>query len=555
MVLTVAGMFVRVKKIGKYEYLYLVENVREGGRHVQRTVKSLGRRREVEASGLLDGLIASAVRHSRRSVVLSAFYRGELDEVARTSIGPELIFGRLWQETGCRDVLGRLAGERGFGFDLERAVYASVLHRLMVSGSDRHCQLWRDRCRVSGAEAITLRQLYKAMAWLGEELPGEPGRFVKDRVEEELFAVRRPLFGEVSVAFYDTTSLYFEGRGGAALGRRGHSKDHRPQLNQVVLGVVLDEADRPVCSFLWPGNTADVTTLMPVVERLRERFAITGACVVADRGMVSKATIAAFEARGIAYILGMRERGDREVREHVLNDDGAEVPLTILRRKDPATQLAVKEVKRQGRRYIVCRNEEQAAHDAQAREAILEGLHKRLAQGDKALLANTGYRRYLKAPEGEGFAIDPDKVAEDAKYDGLFVLRTNTRLSALQVALRYRNLLAVEDLFRSAKTLLDTRPVYHQSDAAIRGHIFCSFLALVLRKELHDRLRAQGKAAPPWAQIVHDLQDLSEVTVVQDGRRARLRTAPGPSIDDLCRAVGVTLPPTFQELPPQTAAR
>jgi len=171
------------------------------------------------------------------------------------------------------------------------------------------------------------------MAWLGEALPGEEERVVKDRVEEDLFAVRRDLFGAVSVAFYDTTSLYFEGRGGARLGRRGHPKDHRrpeglrsesrrergqeaaegPQLNQVVLGVVLDDSDRPICSFLWPGNTADVTTLMPVVERLRARFAITGAitgaiteaCVVADRGMVSRATIAAFEARGIAWILGL----------------------------------------------------------------------------------------------------------------------------------------------------------------------------------------------------------------------------------------------------------
>jgi hypothetical protein len=95
-------MFVRVKKIGGYEYLYLVENVREGGRHVQRVIKSLGRRDEVETSGLLDGLIASATRHSRRTVVLSSFYRGELAEIRRRSIGPDLVFGHLWRETGCQ---------------------------------------------------------------------------------------------------------------------------------------------------------------------------------------------------------------------------------------------------------------------------------------------------------------------------------------------------------------------------------------------------------------------------------------------------------------------
>ena len=136
-------MFIRVKKIGPYEYLYLVENAREGGRHVQRVIKALGRRDEVENSDLLDGLIASAARHSRRSIVLSSFYRGELPELRRLSIGPDLVFGRLWQETGCRDVLRGLLHERQFGFDVERAIYLTVLHRLMVSGSDRHAHDWQ----------------------------------------------------------------------------------------------------------------------------------------------------------------------------------------------------------------------------------------------------------------------------------------------------------------------------------------------------------------------------------------------------------------------------
>ena len=132
--------------------------------------------------------------------------------------------------------------------------------------------------------------------------------------------------------------------------------------------------------------------------------------------------------------------------------------------------------------------------------------------------------------------------------------RTNTKLTALQVVLRYRNLLAVEEGFLAAKTLLATRPIFHRTDAAIRGHIFCTFLALVLRKELMDRLAARRLALPEWQQIVDDLADLSEIEVEQDGRRALLRTAPGPTIDPLCRATGISLPPVFQELPPAEAA-
>ncbi|MFL5281847.1 MAG: hypothetical protein ACJ8AW_12855 [Rhodopila sp.] len=267
--------------------------------------------------------------------------------------------------------------------------------------------------------------------------------------------------------------------------------------------------------------------------------------------MISAATIAALEARKIDYILGARERSSRDVRESVLHDDGAAVPLTIPRQKGE-TDLAVTEVKREGRRYIVCRNEEEARKDAEIRAKLLAGLQRKLAGGAKGLLGNTGYRRFLAAPDGNGFAIDPAKVAADAQFDGVFVLRTSLSMSALAVVLRYRNLLVVEQSFLAAKALLATRPVFHRTDAAIRGHVFCTFLALVLRKELLDRLAGGG--VPEWQCIVDDLLDLSAVEVEQDGRRALLRTAPRPSIDPICRALGLTLPPIFQEVPADKAS-
>src|SRR5947208_1884606 len=128
----------------------------------------------------------------------------------------------------------------------------------------------------------------------------------KDLVEEGLFARRRDLFAELSVVFMDTTSLFFEGRGGEELGRRGHSKDYRPDLHQMIVGLVMDQDGRPLCCELWPGNTADVTTLLPVVDRLRARFSVGRICVVADRGMISAQSIAALEERKLEYVLGVR---------------------------------------------------------------------------------------------------------------------------------------------------------------------------------------------------------------------------------------------------------
>ncbi len=563
-------MFARDKRIGPYTYVYLVENIREGGRAKQRIIANLGRKEVVVGRGDLDRLARSVARLAQRSMVLS-LVEGEAppDAVCRR-IGPALLFERLWHEVGCRAVLEGLAAGRQFEFAAERAVFLTVLHRLFVSGSDRAAEKWRADYRIEGTEALRLHHLYRAMAWLGEPLADQAGaselvpRCRKDLVEEELFARRRDLFAELSVVFMDTTSLSFEGQGGEQLGRRGYSKDYRPDLQQMIVGLVMDQDGRPLCSELWPGNTADVTTLLPVVDRLRARFGVGRICVVADRGMISAETIAALEERQLEYVLGVRERSSAEVRSTVIDDQTPFVPLVVPRASGDLTELEAKQVEIGDRRYIVCRNLAEARRDAEQRAAILDGLRTKLAQslppakagGDKALVGNSGFRRYLKTVSAEHFAIDEARVADDARFDGLYVLRTNTKITPLQVMLRYRDLLRVEQLFRQAKAVLATRPIYHSSDMAIRGHVFCSFLALLLAKELEDRLHRYGIAAE-WGDILRDLDRLQEIKLEQDGKRFLLRTPTTGVAGKLFQAVGVALPPNLQELPlaaPQPAA-
>jgi transposase len=380
-------------------------------------------------------------------------------------------------------------GGRRYDFDLERALYLTVLHRLFASGSDRAAERWRENYLMPGTEKLELHQLYRAMAFLGEEAqPKEqnpksgPRRCLKDQIEETLFERRRDLFTEVDLVFFDTTSIYFEGEGGERLGERGHSKDHRPDLCQMVVGLAVDVQGRPICCELWPGNTADVTILKPVVERMRQRFRLREITVVADRGMVSQATLEAFEGSvpPVRYIVGVRMRRQKEVSLTVLGNRGRWFESVPERQKpkDPAP-LKIKEVWVEARRYVVCLNEEERRKDAHDREAIVAHLRQQLRQGDKSLVGNKGYRRYLTV-EGEGhFQIDEEQIKAEARYDGLWVLRTNTELEAETVAHVYKNLWMVEDLFRTAKSILETRPIYHKCDETIRGHVFCSFLALV----------------------------------------------------------------------------
>ena len=547
-------MFVCEKVARGHRYLYLVESVREGKRVRQRTIRALGRKDVLHASGELDRLVASLARHSERAMVLSDMEAGRL---ACIRIGGPLLFGRLWEQLGLGEVVNDLLDGRGFEFAVERAVFVSVLHRLFVSGSDRSCEKWMSDYAISGIDDLRLHHLYRAMAWLGEELePAAEGdlapRCVKDEIEERLFARRRDLFTDLSLVFMDTTTLSFHGAGGESLGAHGHSKDHRPDLRQMVLAVVLDGEGRPVCTEMLAGNTADMTVLLPVVDRLRKRFGIGRVCVVADRGMISAATIAALEERGLDYILGARERGTAVIREVVLKREKPFTPLLIPgtspgMRGRGDTQLFVKQVTVGGARYIVCRNEAEAEKDRADRQAIVAGLEKRLASGDKALIGNSAYRRYLrKRGTGAAFEIDLGKLADEARFDGIFVLRTNATMTPLNAVLRYRELLQVEDLFRRAKTQLRTRPIYHSCDAAIRGHVFCSFLALVLQKELADRCRA-ADVTVEWDDLIRDLDRLQEATIEKDGKRVTTRTHVEGQVGRVFQAVGIALPSNWRE--------
>jgi len=546
-------VFIRTQTNGDRTYLLLVENERVDGREVQRVLHRLGRLDQLQASGQLDGLLKSLGRFSEKLLVLDAHARGASVPTQSVTVGPALICERLWRECGIADVLReRLAGRR-FGFSVERAIFLTVLHRLVAPGSDRAAERWRHDYAIPGADRLDLHQLYRAMWWLGTPLPKAQQtsatpfapRTTKDLIEEALFARRRDLFSQLHVVFFDTTSLYFYGAGGDTLGRQGYSRDHRPDLKQMVVGMVLDDEGRPICTELWPGNTTDVTTLIPIVERLKQTFHVDEVCIVADRGMISAQTIEDLEARGWTYILGVRMRSSKEAQEIAATEEGHYRTVFPRRRTshDPAP-LRVKQVWRDDRRYIVCCNPDEAEKDRHDRAAIVAALEKALAQGDKSLIGNKGFRRFLKTT-GTRFAIDEAKITADARYDGKWVLRTNTGLAMDVAALAYKQLWMVEAIFRSMKSILETRPIYHRRDETIRGHVFCSFLALMLRQELERRLAQQGWTCE-WADIIRDLDHLQETTITVGEHDYVIRSQVKGTLGKVFQATGVAIPPAVR---------
>jgi len=581
-------MFVRLKRVRSYRYLQLVESVRADAKPRQRVLATLGRVEELQAEGSIDALVSSLSKFSAKALTLIA---GESNpDTQALKIGPVLIFQRLWQRLKLDQILKALLRERHFGFDVERAIFLSVLHRICCGGSDRHAHQWIEDYEMAGVNRLSLHHSYRAMAWLGQAEPrkdktadgagAQPGHGegtpaiavvaaeskstrgpapiyrwhgLKDKIEKSLWVERQDLFNHLSVVFFDTTSLYFEGAGGQSLGQRGKSKDSRPDLAQVVVGVVLDGQGEPLCCEMWPGNAADVKGLIPVLENVRERFGIGRVCVVADRGFISKETLEKLENKegGWDFILGVRMRASKEAREEVVGKLGSMAEaeqrkgFTVVHgerknSKDPSP-LEVKEVLVGQRRYVVCYNPEQARKDAADRFRIVDALRATLKQGDKALVGNKGFRKYLRV-EGKHFEVDEAKLKKEARYDGLWVLRTNTALPVAQVALRYKELWMVERLFRDTKTLLKTRPVFHKRDETIRGHVFCTFLGLVLLKELDRSLRAAGLDLE-HNEVMRDLKALQRMRIDDDGKVFWLRSQVQGCCAKVFSAVGVALPP------------
>ena len=548
-------MFFRIKTVGSHQYLQIVHSVREGKKVRQRVLGTLGRFDELKASGRLDALMRSGLRHCENFAVIDAHKAGETEPVAVRRIGPDLVFARLWKESGIPEALQSTLKDRRYEFDVERAIYLTVLHRLFATGSDRAAERWRENYLIPGTEGLELHHLYRAMAFLGDpieqlEKPTGAVRCTKDLIEESLFDSRRDLFTEVDLVFFDTTSLYFEGEGGQSIGKRGHNKDHRPDLKQMVVGMAVDVQGRPMCCEMWPGNTADVTTLVPIVQRMRERFRLGEITVVADRGMVSKATLEVFEKSDppVHYVIGVRMRRQKEVNLSVLDscEPWFESVPERSNAKDPSP-LKVKDVWVENRRYIVCLNEEERRKDAHDREAIVAHLKEQLRRGDKSLVGNKGYRRFLKVQGKDHFALDEEQIEADARYDGLWVLRTNTVYNAETVAHVYKNLWTVEAIFRTTKSILETRPIYHRWNETICGHVFCSFLALLLKHDLESRMRQAGMQWE-WAEVIRGLDNLHQVQANFQGRSFLFRSQLQANASAAIRASGVALPPTLREL-------
>ncbi|RDI91901.1 transposase, partial [Mesotoga sp. Brook.08.YT.4.2.5.2.] len=278
-------------------------------------------------------------------------------------------------------------------------------------------------------------------------------------------------------------------------------------------------------------------TFRKALEDIRRRFNIDRVIVVADRGMISNGLIEEIDKAGLSYIFGVKMRRSKIV-EAVLNQPGDY--------EEVEENLKVKEVLYEGERYVICFNPFQAERDRIKREEIVKNLTKKLKQGPKSLVGNRGHRRYLSMQKAD-VKIDQEKMASEVKYDGKYVLRTNTKLTNREVAQSYQLLWKVERAFRELKSGLDLRPIYHYTDARVKGHIMICFLALVMETALCRKLKEIGSTFS-YAEILEDLKEIRAVELTVEGKRFLARTEMMGNAYDAFKALKIRPPDLLKEI-------
>ncbi len=439
------------------------------------------------------------------------------------SFGGAFVLDEIWRRLELGKVLGRLLAERGFEIDVERLLFALVANRALDPRSKLGVERWVGRkAHVEGLEEVQVHQLYRAMDFLVEH---------DEAIQREVFfSVSTLLNLEVDLIFLDTTSTYFEIEEEDEEGprRRGHSKDARPDLPQVVIGLAVTRDGIPVRCWVWPGNTADAATVEEV-QRDLAGWRLSRVLWVADRGFTGKSQRRAFQRGGGHVIVGEKLRLGRGEIHEALRRAG--------RYRRVRENLEIKEVEVGGARYVVVRNQAQAERDRERREQVLSRLESELALVNRgrrktkvreqrvcSLTGHPVYGRYVREQKDGKLVIDRGRVRSESKLDGKYLVScTDPALSAEEVALGYKQLVEVESAFRTLKHTLDLRPVYHRLEDRIRAHVLLCWLALLLIRVI------ERDAGVTWSRVREELAELHLVELSGRSGRAEVLTELTPA--------------------------
>ena len=547
-------------------YLALAHNERnERGVPVARVIHNLGREDLLDRDALVR-LVRSIQRFLGGEDGLRAGAPHGFDFVRAPESGGPHVVGELWAQLGIGRAIARVAGGGRGRSGVERAIFTMVCQRCLEPASKLEATHWVGRdVVIDGVDGVSDDQLYRAMDFLLE---------CAERVQESVFfSVAHLLNLEVDVVFFDTTSTYFEidvedpsdddddgpDAGDGPLRRLGHSKDHRPDLPQVVIGLAVTREGIPVRCWVWPGNTND-QSVVAEVKRDLTGWRLGRAIYVVDSGFSGQDNLRHLRSAGGHYIAGMKLRSGMPQTEQALSRPG--------RYRTVRDNLRVKEVRvgdgDAAERFVVCHNPAEAERDRARREQRIRRIETELARlktqrersktkaerdahqrGECALRDHKTLSRYLRQTKTGRLMLDRDKIAAEDRLDGKYLLTTSdASLSAEDVALGYKQLLEAERSFRDLKGTLALRPVFHRKDERIQAHVLICFLALVIIRV------AETRTDDTWRTLRADLGTIRQGHFRSRDGEFTQTTELTARQRELHTTIGVPEPPCFGRVTP-----
>jgi len=546
-------------------YLQLAHNVWDPAakRSKVQVVYNFGREDATNREAL-QRLVASVTRFLGPEAALAAAADG-LEFTESRPLGGTWALDGLWGRLGIGAVMRRLLTGRRLDPSAERVLFALVANRALAPSSKLAAASWiSEDVLIAGLPATTDDACYRAMDWLLQ---------IKDALEQEVFGrVANLLNLEVDLLFFDTTSTYFELDGeddavprdehgnktgsqeetaeGKPAGFRayGNSKDHRDDLPQVVIGMAVTRDGIPVRIWCWPGNTADSKLIRQVKDDMRD-WTLSKIVWVADRGFSSADNRRWLRAGDHHYIIGERLRSGSAEASAALSRQG--------RYTEVAANLRVKEVRiAENERFIICYNPEAAERDAQVRARMLSQLEEMIKDADTltktkraelrgVISTKPGLNRYLRVTPGGLLRVDAKAIKAEQNLDGKYLLRcSDPKLSAEDIALGYKQLMAVERGWRDMKQVIDLRPVYHRKEQRIRAHVILCWLALLLARIAENACHAT------WPQLRRELDRIAIGTFTGPAGTFRQRTEITKAQRDILAQLGIDPPPRIYQLTP-----
>lgn len=525
-------------------YVQLAHNVRD-------PESGFARAQVLYTFGRSDSLDVDAIRRLVRS--LCRFISPEdaiqaqgstqtLRFIKSVPLGGAYLLRQIWERLGLQTVLSQALKNRDFAFAVEWAIFAMVANRALAPDSKRGVEEWvGEDVSLGNPEPIALQHLYRAMDFLLEK---------EEPLQKEVYFATADLLNlEVDILFFDTTTTYAECEEEDELRRYGHSKDSRPDRPQVVIGLAVTKEGLPVRCWVLPGNTADMATVEQVKTDLRGWK--LGRCVwVMDRGMNSEENRVVLQRAGGHYILGEKLRDNQTAHQEALSFQGR---YQKVRENLEVKEIVVGEGERR-RRFVLVYNLEQAKKDKATREKTLQRIEATIqALGDPeaashkkavcALLSHRSMGRYIRQTKTGKLRINQAKVQEEESLDGKYLLSSSDdTLSAEDIALGYKQLIEVERAFRTLKTTLELRPLYHRKKDRIHAHVLVCYLALLLVRI------AERETGQTWDRIrsIMDRCHLGEFSS-KDGRVFQ-RTELLPEQVNILKSLKITPPPVVQNV-------